>query len=62
MKDLRDDVGTKDCIVGRIVKSRIKWAGYMVRMNDERLPKGYETKKQEGRRKQTRKTTAKMGR
>ena len=26
MKDLREEVGTKACIVGKIVKSRMKWA------------------------------------
>ena len=29
-KDLREEVGTKACIVGKIVKSRMKWAGHMV--------------------------------
>ena len=28
MKDLREEVGTKACIVGKIVKSRMKWAGH----------------------------------
>ena len=41
-------------IVGRIVKSRMKWAGRMVRMKDEKLPKIFETKKQEGCRKRGR--------
>ena len=27
MKDMREEVGTKACIVGKIVKSRMKWAG-----------------------------------
>ena len=54
MKDLREEVGTKACIVGKIVKSRMKWAGHMVRMNDDNLPKRAETKKQEGSRKQGR--------
>ena len=36
MKDLREEVGTKACIDGKIVKSRMKWAGYMVRMKDEK--------------------------
>ena len=40
------DFGTKACIIGKIVKSRMKWAGYMVRMKNERLPKSSETKKQ----------------
>ena len=30
----------------------MKWAGHMVRMKDERLPKRSETKKQEGCRKE----------
>ena len=46
MKYLREEVGTKACIVGKIVRSRMKWAGHMVRMKDERLPKRSETNKQ----------------
>ena len=47
MKDLREEVGTKACKVGKIVKSRMKWAGHMVRMKDDKLPKIAETKNQE---------------
>ena len=54
MKDLREEVGTKACIVGKIVKSRMKWAGHLVRMKDENLPKRSETKKQEDLRKRGR--------
>ena len=54
MKDLREEVGTKVCIVGKIVKSRMKWAGHMVRMKYDKLPKRAETKKQEGSRKRGR--------
>ena len=54
MKDLREEVGSKACIVGKIVKSRMKWAGHMVRMNDDKLPKRAETKTQEGSRKRGR--------
>ena len=50
MKDLREEVGTKACIVGKIVKGRIKWAGNIVRMKDDKLPQRAETKKQEGSR------------
>ena len=49
-KDMREEVGTKACIVGRI-ESQIKWAGHMVRMQEDKLPKRAETKKQEGSRK-----------
>ena len=54
MKYMREEVGTKACIIGKIVKSRMKWAGHMVRMKDERLPKRSETKTQEGCRKRGR--------
>ncbi len=53
MKDL-SEVGTKVFIGGKIVKSRMKWAGHMVRMKDDRLPKRYETKKHGGCRKRGR--------
>ena len=54
MKDLREEVGTKACIVGKIVKSRMKCAGHMVRMKDDELPKRVEAKKQECSRKRGR--------
>ena len=59
MKDLREEVGTKACIVGKIVKSRMTWAGHMVRMKDDKLPKSRD--KEARRFQKTRKTTAKMG-
>ena len=58
MKDLREELGTKACIVGKIVKSRMKWAGHMVRMKDDKLPKSRD--KEARRLQKTRKTTAKM--
>ena len=54
MKDLREEVGTKYCIVGKLVQSRMKWAGHMVRMIDESLPNISETKKQEDCKKRVR--------
>ena len=48
MKDMREEVENKYCIVGKIVKSRMKWAGHMVRMKDDKLPKRAGTKRQEG--------------
>ena len=50
MKELIE-AGTNYCTVGKIVNSRMKWIGHMVRMKDERLPKISDTKKQEGCRK-----------
>ena len=46
MKDIIVEVGTKARIVWKRFMSRIKWAGHMVRMKVERLPKWSETKKQ----------------
>ena len=40
--------------IGKIVKRWMKWAGHMVRMKDDKLPKSAETKKQEGSRKRGR--------
>ena len=46
MKYLRKEVGTKACVAGKIVKSRMKWSGHIVRMKDDKLPRRSETKKQ----------------
>ena len=54
MKEPREEVGTEACMVGKIVKSRIKWAGHMVRMKDERSSKRSETQQQGGCRKRGR--------
>ena len=54
MKDMREEVGTKACIVGKIDNSRMKWTGHMVRMKYDQLPKRAETKKQECSRKRGR--------
>ena len=51
MKDMREEVGTKACIVDKIVKSRMKWAGHIVRMKDDKLPKRADTKNEDGSRK-----------
>ena len=62
MKDLREEVGTKTWVVGKIVKSRMKWAGHMVRMIDDIGHIAENIRDKEARRLQkARKTTAKMG-
>ena len=47
MKDQIEEVVTNDSIIGKIVKSQMKWAGHMVRMKYERLPNTSETKSQQ---------------
>ena len=54
MKDLREEVGTKACIVCKIVKSRMKWAGQNGHNEDEKLPKISETNKHDACRKRGR--------
>ena len=54
MKHMREEVRTKASIVEKIVKSRMKWAGHVVRMKDDKLSKRSETKKHDGCRKRGR--------
>ena len=39
MDEQREEVGIKKCLMGRLVKSRMKWAGHVERMNEDRLPR-----------------------
>ena len=36
MEDVGEEIETEGCIVGRIVKRRMKWTGQMVRVKDEK--------------------------
>ena len=38
MDELRKEVGIQKCLMGRLVKSRMKWAGHVERMKENRLP------------------------
>ena len=38
MDELREEVGIQMCLMGRLVKSRMKWAGHVERMKEDRLP------------------------
>ena len=57
----REEVGTKACIVGKIVKSRMKWTGNKVRMKYDKVPKRSIRDKAARRFQKTRKTEAKIG-
>ena len=40
MDELREEVGIQKCLMGRLVKSRLKWAGHVVeRMKEDQLPR-----------------------
>ena len=39
MDELREEVGIQKCLMGRLVKSRMKWAGHVERFKDDRLPR-----------------------
>ena len=50
MNELREDIGMQIILGGRIIRSRVMWAGHSVRMEDG-LPKRAEAMKHTGRRK-----------
>ena len=39
MDELREEVGIQQCLMGRLGKSRLKWAGHVERMKEDRLPR-----------------------
>ena len=39
MDELREEVGIQKCLMGRLVKSRLKWTGHEERMKEVRLPR-----------------------
>ena len=56
MNDLRKEVGMqKICsLTGRLLKSRMRWAGHLVRMDAGKLANRAEVEKHQGRRKRGR--------
>ena len=47
--DPGEDIGAKLSLTGRTVRSRMMWAGPLVRMKQDRLPEGAEEVNQGGR-------------
>ena len=39
MDELREEVGIQMCLMGRLLKSWMKWAGIVERMKEDRLPR-----------------------
>ena len=54
MDELREEVGIQTCLMRRLVKSRIKWAGHVERMNEDRLPMMAYVHQKRGKRKRGR--------
>ena len=51
MNDLRKEVGMQCSLTGRLVRSRMRWADNLVRMDASKLAKRAEVEKHQGRRK-----------
>ena len=54
MDELREEVGIQKCLMGRLVKSRMKWAGHVERMKEDRLPRMAYIHQERGKRKRGR--------
>ena len=54
MNDLRKEVGIQCSLTGRLVRSRMRWAGHLVRMDTSKLAKRAEVEKHQRRRKRGR--------
>ena len=54
MNDLRKEVGMQCNLTGRLVRSRMRWAGHLVRMDASKLAKRAEVEKNQGRKKRGR--------
>ena len=48
MNDLRKEVVMQCSLTGRLVRSRMRWAGHLVRMDAGKLAKRAEVKKHQG--------------
>ena len=50
MDDLREELGIEKCVMRRLVKSWVKWAGHVERMVEDRRPRmAYNIHQKEGR-------------
>ena len=50
MDELTVEIGVKESVKKKLVMSRLKWAGHMERMADEKLAKRSDAQKGEGKR------------
>ena len=54
MDELREEVDIRKCLMGRLVKSLMKWAGHVERMKEDRLPRMAYVHQERGKRKRGR--------
>ena len=54
MDELREEIGVQMSLKGRLVKCRLRWAGHLVWMGEERMAKRDERLREQGRRKRSR--------
>ena len=54
MDELREEIGIQKCLMGRLVKSQLKWAGHVERMKEDRLPRMAYVHQERGKRKRGR--------
>ena len=54
MDELREEIGIQKCLMGRLVKSQLKWAGHVERMKEDRLPRMAYVHQERGKRKRRR--------
>ena len=50
MVELREETGVQRSLTERLARSRLKWAGHVERMADDRLPKRAAELREQGRR------------
>ena len=51
MDELREEVGIRKCLMGRLMKIRLKWTGHVERMKEDRLPRMAYVHQERGKRK-----------
>ena len=61
MDELRQEIGVQVSLIGRLVKCQLKWAGHLVRLEEEKIAKRVDRLREQGRRKK-RETMVEMGR
>ena len=54
MDELREEIGVQMSLMGRLVKFWLRWAGHLVQMWEERMPKRVDILRKQGKRKRGR--------